>query len=257
MPKTAADATRFTATGPYASNMASSTATLNPSSTRIDFGKAPPNETPQQKIARLRAAAALARRPKEDTFDKVVRIGRRWADRAHRVTALSLLGLTIVSVLVAGAGITDLVLHNRRRRRDWYAEQDLKRAADVQEAKAALGAGTITQDQLLLLGQERAKFEAAEARKNKPGMFKSASNYLFGGLAKEEQKGGRLAAAPQPTPSIREQVAEMVQTTQTVAIKTEEAVLPQGGPLDRQAQHIYDAALHQGTSWRKWLLRQP
>ena len=76
-----------------------------------------------------------------------------------------------------------------------YAEQDIKRAADVRDAQAALSAGTITQDQLLLLGQERAKAEAAEAKKNRPGMFKGASNYLFGGLAKEEQKGGRRGAA--------------------------------------------------------------
>lgn len=55
---------------------------------------APSGETPQQKIARLRAAAAMARTGKESTFDSVVRVGRKWADRAHRVTAYSLIGLT-------------------------------------------------------------------------------------------------------------------------------------------------------------------
>ena len=57
-------------------------------------GTAPTDETPQQKIARLRAAAAQARSGQESGFDKVVIAGRRWADRAHRVTTWSLIGLT-------------------------------------------------------------------------------------------------------------------------------------------------------------------
>jgi len=89
MPRSASDATRFTATGPYAA------AKTPAASSSIPIGKAAPrNETPQQKIARLRAAAAQARAGQETGFDKTVRVGRRWADRAHRVTAWSLIGLT-------------------------------------------------------------------------------------------------------------------------------------------------------------------
>lgn len=81
------DATRFTATGPYAHSKAATNVPLNSS-------PAPKDETPQQKIARLRAAAQKAKGSQVSTFDKVVAGGRVWADRAHRVTALSLIALT-------------------------------------------------------------------------------------------------------------------------------------------------------------------
>jgi hypothetical protein len=91
MVRSAKDATRFTATTPYASAKPQGQFTPAP----VHMGQAAPSgETPQQKIARLRAAAARARTGKESNFDAVVRVGRRWADRAHRVTAYSLIGLT-------------------------------------------------------------------------------------------------------------------------------------------------------------------
>lgn len=90
MARSASDATRFTATTPTASSKP-----IAPSTTIKNLGRgAIPGETPQQKIFRLRAAAAAARAGKESQFDKVVRVGRRWADRAHRATAYSLIGLT-------------------------------------------------------------------------------------------------------------------------------------------------------------------
>lgn len=93
MPRSASDATRFTATGPYI--------TAKPTGSQLQFGAAAPtDETPQQKIARLRAAAQQARAGQESGFDRVVIVGRRWADRAHRVTTWSLIGLTGVSNLL-------------------------------------------------------------------------------------------------------------------------------------------------------------
>jgi len=54
----------------------------------------PPGETPQEKVKRLRAAADRARDAQVSTLDKVLVRGRVWADRAHRFTALSLIGIT-------------------------------------------------------------------------------------------------------------------------------------------------------------------
>ena len=80
-----ADPTLFTSTTPHAS--------AKPSTVKIG-GKAPLNETPQQKVARLREAARKAKQRQESSFDKVVTRGRVWADRAHRFTTLSLIGFT-------------------------------------------------------------------------------------------------------------------------------------------------------------------
>lgn len=83
-PRSVADATRFTATGPHA------------------FTRAPPTsgsgsggrETPQQRVARLREAANRAKMDQVGMFDRIVDRGRIWADRAHKVVAIGLIGAT-------------------------------------------------------------------------------------------------------------------------------------------------------------------
>ncbi|GAB7348895.1 hypothetical protein MBLNU459_g7588t2 [Dothideomycetes sp. NU459] len=191
MARSASDATRFTATGPYAA--------AKPSSNIAMPGRgAPAGETAQQKIARLRAATAAARAGKESGFDKVVRVGRRWADRAHRATAWSLIGLTeamatVTSGVIASFAIGDMLMHNRRKRSEWLAEQQAKHRAQLDEARAVLASGgALDEDQRLLLNQERAQMEAAELQKNKKGIFTRARESLFASVPGEETKGGAL-----------------------------------------------------------------
>ncbi|RPB09680.1 hypothetical protein P167DRAFT_547803 [Morchella conica CCBAS932] len=91
-PRSVADATRFTATGPHA------------------FTRAPPTsgssggggETPQQRVARLREAANRAKMDQVGMFDRIVDRGRVWADRAHKVVAIGLIGATDVDVMWMG-----------------------------------------------------------------------------------------------------------------------------------------------------------
>jgi len=278
MPRSPTDATRFTSTGPYVSTKPSSTgfpfnsgAAPAISGTQIDFGAAPPNESPQQKIARLRAAAAAAKRGRESGFDKTVRIGRVWADRAHRVTAIGLIGLTVVSGAVATAGITDMLLHNRKRRKEWLAEKQAESARELVIARRAEVEGRATEDQMLLINRERAAAEAEETKKNRPGMFSRASNYLFSGLSEEEQKGGRLGAAAveaRATASELKSDAEAAfeegkSTLQTIGDKIDGrqrqsesalvAINPSGGPLDRQADQAINAATKAARSWTSWI----
>ena len=79
-----------------------------------------------------------------------------------------------------------MLLHNRRRRSEWLAEQKAKTAHDLAIAKQALAAGAVTEDQMLLINRERAAEEAAEAKRNRPGIFKRATGWLFSDVAKEE-----------------------------------------------------------------------
>lgn len=263
MPRSPSDATRFTATGPYISSHSSNAAPS--SATNINFGaSAPSNESPQQKIARLRAAAAAAKQGQESQFDQVVRIGRKWADRAHRVTAISLIGLTVVSAAVATAGISDMIIHNRRKRGEWLAEQQAKTARALAEARATqVAGGSLTEEQVLLINRERAAMEAEEARRNRPGIFKRATNWAFGGLSMDEQKGGRLRGnAPsnttektygeEPSGGVLQAVEERREESRTKVEKIEEAGRPLGGPLDWQAQSAADAI---STTSRSWLSR--
>lgn len=84
MPRSPSEATRFTSTGPHAHSKSTVST--------IDISSPPnPNETPAQKVARLREAARRARMDQETTWDRVVLKGRVWADRAHKVTATALI----------------------------------------------------------------------------------------------------------------------------------------------------------------------
>ncbi|KAA8895351.1 hypothetical protein FN846DRAFT_970098 [Sphaerosporella brunnea] len=107
MPRTVADATRFTPTGPYAF-------------TAGDGGGA---ETPQQRVARLRDAARKARAEKAagSLLDRVLERGRVWADRAHRVTAVGLMAATVLCAGVTLYAVSDMVMFTRRKKAEHAA----------------------------------------------------------------------------------------------------------------------------------------
>jgi hypothetical protein len=110
-PRSVSDATRFTATTLHAS---SKTATPPPRFAPSKSGPVPlasgggsggaggggkpgPSalfETPEQKVARLRAAHQRAKAAQVSKFDKVVDASRRVFDSAHKVTGAGLIGFT-------------------------------------------------------------------------------------------------------------------------------------------------------------------
>lgn len=118
MSRSAADATRFTATGPSVNSKNSSSATpyrmpsgmksspsdaanskstlkstTNPPNGAGAAGKGRPVETPQEKVARLRAQARAARLARETSLiDRVIERGRKIANGAHRATVYTLIG---------------------------------------------------------------------------------------------------------------------------------------------------------------------
>ncbi|KAG9516686.1 hypothetical protein KCV07_g6663, partial [Aureobasidium melanogenum] len=270
MARSAKDATRFTATTPYASAKPQGQFTPAP----VHMGHAAPSgETPQQKIARLRAAAARARTGKESNFDAVVRVGRRWADRAHRVTAYSLIGLTVVCGVTASFAIGDMLMHNRKKRNEWLADQQAKHKVKIDEARVAFNQGIADEDQVLLLNQERTKLEAAELQKKQPGLI----SRVFSSAPKEEPQGGNLgaaarAAASEAASEVKETAAAAKEKVKDLGIvravedKVEEhkwqkpktvgseAVI--GGPLDREAAASVLAVQEKSKSWTNWLLRR-
>ncbi|PNS15766.1 hypothetical protein CAC42_4218 [Sphaceloma murrayae] len=264
MPRSASDATRFTATGPYATSKPSSSASS------ISIGAAAPAyETPQQKIARLRAAAAQAKRGKESNFDQVVRVGRKWADRAHRTTAWGLIGLTVVCGVFATFSIGDMVIHNRRKRKEWLQEQQEKSARLVEEARIAAARGAATDDQILLLNRERAAQEAEAERNNRKGIFSRAKESILGGAPKQEEQGGKImaevrAAQQQKSPVQRLEteasgfLEDVDAGVHKAVAKVQSSIPPTrgvgaGGPLDMEAQASIDAVTSRSRSWFNWL----
>ena len=106
MPKTTAprsvkDATRFTAATPHASSkpfdprFGPSSKSTTPSSSILKGASNAPTftETPEQRVARLRAAHRAAQQ-QASTFDKVIGGGRRFFDSAHKIFIIGIIGFT-------------------------------------------------------------------------------------------------------------------------------------------------------------------
>jgi len=187
-PRSAADATRFTPTTPHASKPPPA---ANKASKSLPQRKpGPEGETPQQKVRRLRAAADKARDARISTFDKVIVRGRVWADRAHRFTALSLIGATFIAGGVTVYALGDMMIHNRRQRAKFFEEQKAKQAAAIYSAREAISSGVATEKEINFINMEDAhqvQLEAAKRAKSERGIFTKGKEWLFSGLKKEEE----------------------------------------------------------------------
>lgn len=111
MSRSAADATRFTATGPYAnarphgpayklpSFMKNTTAQSTPGGAPGQHPGPGQEETPRQKVERLRAQARAARVAQGSSrVDRVIDVGREVANRAHKVMVYSLIAASGISL---------------------------------------------------------------------------------------------------------------------------------------------------------------
>ncbi|KAF2398299.1 hypothetical protein EJ06DRAFT_532048 [Trichodelitschia bisporula] len=262
MVRSARDATLFTPTGPYAAAKPQPRATTIPIS-----GPAPTNETPQQKVARLREAARRAKLSQESgtTFDRVVARGRVWADRAHRFTTLGLIGFTAVATVITAVSLGDMMIYNRRKRNDWYAQQQAQREVDLSAAYEAVSKGTANEDQILLIHEEQEIQKAVREKAAKAGVMKRVKDYMFSGLSREEQKGGKLGVAANNSHSsdqgfgITKAVQDSVREHKEM-LKSEAAALsPQtsqpsvGGPLDQLGEETAEAVEKSSKSWTSWI----
>ncbi|KAL9076110.1 MAG: hypothetical protein Q9161_001157 [Pseudevernia consocians] len=217
MSRAAANATRFTANSPHAyakptpinraspsTYSASSTPRPNPN-TRLNpnartppppidpkkgaRGSAPPGETAAEKVARLREARLREREAQMTTWDRVVIRGRVWADKAHRITVFSIIGFSIVTVAITGFALTDMIVHNRRRRTAFYNEQHALYSLRVIEAIEAEKSGMpLDDDQTLVLNRERARVQAEEAAKERA--WGKRIRRVFIGDLKNDEEGG-------------------------------------------------------------------
>ncbi|RFU27588.1 hypothetical protein B7463_g8765, partial [Scytalidium lignicola] len=302
MPRSATDATRFTSTAPHAFSKAPSSA-ASFSIPNASTGAAarlrkpgPPGETPQQKVKRLREEAQKAREAKISTFDKIILRGRVWADKAHRFTALSLIGITCMDILLLSfyiyliqleycccpiddgkylrenqnanvklytvicGGVTvyamsDMIIYNRRKRAEFFAEQRAAREAALYNSREAIKTGTATEEQIRFIeldDMHKAALEkAAQEKANKKGIFTRSKELLFSGLKKEEEgedvgtSEARLGyeALSEEDDTLGERESDVLRAIEdkklSLQSKAKEAFMKEkerqvnGGPLDR------------------------
>ncbi|KAF3491127.1 uncharacterized protein GIQ15_00644 [Arthroderma uncinatum] len=189
MSRSAADATRFTATGPYAYSKSPMSSPSSSKWSGLKVRSSQPSqpspgqgaqETAKEKVERLRAQARANRISKSfSPMDRIVNSGRTWADRFHRAAVFSLITASGIAGILTIYSMTSLFMHNRRQR-DLFIEKELDRLLDARKAYVA---GTATQEQLQLLQKEKAADEEKRARDElkKQTMFYKARSWLFDG----------------------------------------------------------------------------
>jgi hypothetical protein len=177
-----------------------------------------------------------------------------------------------VAGVVVAVSLGDMMLHNRRKRNEWFSVQQELHRRDLLEANEALAAGTANEDQMLLINQERAREEAEREKLNKKGVLARAKEALFSNMDKEEQKGGTLGLLPKEKMekggegvlravenTVREGnerlkdgktifKAEMIQHAPSRPVI--------GGPLDQLGEGAANAVSRSTKSWTDWALRR-
>jgi hypothetical protein len=125
MSRSAADATRFTATGPYASSKPGAPYDL-PDSLKSKENATQPKqaqplgpggkpETPKQKVERLRAQARAARMAQSSSgVDRFIEYGRRFANKAHKGMVYSLIAASGTFLTRLGYPSSDRTGHNTK-----------------------------------------------------------------------------------------------------------------------------------------------
>ncbi|KAH6842664.1 cytochrome oxidase c assembly-domain-containing protein [Chaetomium sp. MPI-CAGE-AT-0009] len=174
-PRSVSDATRFTATTLHAS---SKTATPPPRFTPSKGGplRPPPGgssggsggpamfETPEQKVARLRAAHDRAKAAEVSKFDKIVDASRKVFDSAHKVTVAGLIGFTVLAGLVTAYTAFDMIMYNKKRSAEWLEAQRKIEADSLEAARIAYMTGKANEEQIALV-EEQLERERESGRK--------------------------------------------------------------------------------------------
>ncbi|PQE12617.1 cytochrome oxidase c assembly domain-containing protein [Rutstroemia sp. NJR-2017a BBW] len=239
----------------------------------------PPGETPQQRVKRLRAAADAAREAQISTFDKFLVRGRVWADKAHRFTALSLIGITFIAGGVTVYALGDMMIFNRRKRAEFFAQEKFKYESALQQAREAHELGTATEKQLDFLNKEREhqeKLKQWEEERKRKGIWARSKAWLFAGMKKEEgedfvtsesslgheSSSERINTVDEGESHIMKASRRKEQVLQYEARKAFEAEKERernGGPLDRLGtDKERSASEHDDThksSWTSWMVR--
>lgn len=156
-----------------------------------------------------------------------------------------------------------MVVYNRNKRKEWLASMQEKRAKDVAIARKAYAEGTASNEQMLLLNQERAAEESRLEKERNGGIFKRTKTYFFSGFSKEEKKGGRLAELQNEKESEGHMGGQTQEASESLGVlkATEahkEARIAQekrsiGGPLDQTAEQATQAMKTASRSWTSWI----
>lgn len=117
----------------------------------------PNSETPEQRVARLRAAHERAKTAQISRFDQLIAKSRPFFDSAHRITVISLVGLTAVAGLLTAYTAYDMLRYNRKRKAEFLEVQRRMSADSLEAARLAYMRGDATDEQVSLVEEANAR----------------------------------------------------------------------------------------------------
>ena len=150
---------------------------------------------------------------------------------------------------------------NRKKKSSWLAEQQVLRQEKLKVALRAMGSGTATEEQILLINQYRSVQEAEEARVKNRGVFGKSVDIMFPSMTTKQQEAKVLSTMQEELFQTGGSIPltasdfEMAKAIPSESMKplNEEGSQPAGGPLDRRAEQLSEAAEKSTRSWTSWL----
>lgn len=197
--------------------------------------------------------------------------------------------LVVLCTGVAIYSLGDMMVYNRRKRREFFAEQEKNYNIALARAYDAEARGVLTPDLALVLNKERAVLLWEEMQKEKKGVVKGAKDWLFGSFSKQERPGGAMGFASDEIKRIAEgrfreegqgvgssgvsggvagggrevepNVSESQLMVNKAAIKkrltdVQQVGQPHGGLLDQVGQEAAEGVKNTSKSWWDWARRR-
>ncbi|KAK0671926.1 cytochrome oxidase c assembly-domain-containing protein [Cercophora samala] len=210
-PRSVSDATRFTATTPHADSKSARfskppIATSLPPSGGSPGGNPVRIETPDEKVARLRAAHQRAKLANVSKLEQYLAVGRRLADKGHRLSVMALIGFSGLGIVATAYTFYDMMVLNRKRKAEWIETQKQIEADELAQARLAYMTGKADEDQIALV-------EEVMERERQQGMIGKTSFFekIPSGFAPADKQ-----QAQQPS------VTEVVSWPASTPVPTEE-----------------------------------
>lgn len=192
-------------------------------------------------------------------FDQILAKSRPFFDSAHRITVLSLVGLTAVAGLLTAYTAYDMLRYNRKRKAEFIEAQRQMGADSLEAARLAYMRGDATEDQISLVEEansragpaggegfklpsilsapkpitreEEAPAQSEQAAGSSASGEKKSSGF-FGWFSSSGTGGDSAASGSKDPPRTLEDKQEMLRKARE-AFEKERENQRSGGPLDR------------------------
>lgn len=168
-------------------------------------------------------------------------------------------GYAVVAGSVTVFSLGDMIIYNRRKKREFFAEQQAKHEHELAAARWAMERGMADENQILLLNRERAAVEAEEAKKNRKGIFASTLQFVYGNTeekAAPKKPSEFVEGLKDEARGFKEDVqhkASDLGIMKAVEVSRKPQTPVPGGPLDQIAADAASSAKENTKSWTSWM----